>query len=274
MSCEKYLAWMCGHLDEANSESEEKQLQEHLASCADCRVIFAQMQENDAALSASKLAPPADLAKNIMEQVRKEPKKRRRSLSAFAVSGIAAAALLALVLFGKLKLPSHDFAQEGAQETAAAFTMQDALSYRAQTPEVCEAADEVSTEAESVLKAERFSESPEAYAYAGTAGSGTPIYDSFTTTKGAAEAQISVLFLFAPEPDALQERPELELSTARNALSDEVRSRLDSLQAEHARAYLVTREELLALQNAYSSEYFPAEQEDTDLMCIVFVIGS
>ena len=105
MNCDEYLPLISGHLDGANSDFEEHRLQEHLQTCEACRALLSQMEQNDALLKGSAAVPPADLTDRIMRQVRKE--KQRSSTSKkrwipIAVSGVAAAALLGLVVWGAL----------------------------------------------------------------------------------------------------------------------------------------------------------------------------
>lgn len=125
MNCDEYLPLISGHLDGENSEFEERRLQEHLQICEDCRALLSLMEQNDALLKDSTAEPPADLTDRIMRQVRKEkqPKEstKRRWIPA-AASGLAAAALLALVFWGNLPVvkPSKDAVKaEGAVYTEA-----------------------------------------------------------------------------------------------------------------------------------------------------------
>lgn len=109
MNCDEYLPLISGHLDGANSEFEERRLQEHLQACEDCRALLAIMEQNDALLKGSAAEPPADLTERIMQQVRKEkrsaPSRKKRWLP-IAASGLAAAALLALVVWGNVPFVS------------------------------------------------------------------------------------------------------------------------------------------------------------------------
>ena len=119
MSCNEYLPLLSGHLDGTKSEAEEFRLQKHLASCKQCRRLLAQLEQTDALLLSSKAEPPADLAARIMSQVRNEPKRKkalRRTVRSVCAAGFAAAALLALVFFGDLKLPSLKL--EGSADAA------------------------------------------------------------------------------------------------------------------------------------------------------------
>ena len=127
MSCNEYLDLISGHLDGCNSEIEEKRLQQHLQGCEYCRTLLAQMQENDFLLSDNTVEPPADLSSRIMNAVRKEPKKttKKRFFSSFAAAGLATAALLALVFFGKTALPSFTSADSAAEAAAEPYAMDD-----------------------------------------------------------------------------------------------------------------------------------------------------
>lgn len=110
MHCNDYLQLLSGHLDHTNSEKEEKRLQGHLKNCRHCRALLAQMEANDVLLKDDAIEPPADLTDRIMSQVKKEPRKRRsyRRLVSYAAGGLAAAAMLTLVLTGRFGLPSND----------------------------------------------------------------------------------------------------------------------------------------------------------------------
>ena len=105
MNCDEYLPLISGHLDGANSEFEERRLQEHLQTCESCRALLSQMEQNDALLKGSAAMPPADLTDRIMRQVRKEKQPKKSQAKRWipvAVSGLAAAAVLALVIRGAL----------------------------------------------------------------------------------------------------------------------------------------------------------------------------
>lgn len=118
MKCNQILPLLSGHLDGANSEIEERRLQQHLKTCRHCREFLTQMEENDALLASQEAQPPADLTNRIMSQVRKEEKKPRlgkRFIVSTAATGLAAAALLAFVVWSNVSLPkSSDSAPEMA----------------------------------------------------------------------------------------------------------------------------------------------------------------
>ena len=127
MKCSQIFPLLSGHWDGANSEIEECRLQQHLKTCRHCRELLAQMEKNDALLASQETQPPVDLTARIMSQVRKEEKKPRfgkNFLISTAATGLAAAALLAFVVFGNVSLPktagsamekvSYDLAAEAA----------------------------------------------------------------------------------------------------------------------------------------------------------------
>lgn len=106
--CNEYLPLLSAHIDGMNSEIEERRLQQHLRSCAHCRERLRELEDADAALRDTKAEPPADLTERIMAQVRSEPRKKaphRRKFLSIGAAGLAAAAMLALVLYGNSKLP-------------------------------------------------------------------------------------------------------------------------------------------------------------------------
>ena len=120
MHCNDYLQLLSGHLDHTNSEKEEKRLQGHLKSCKRCRELLAQMEANDILLNDEAIVPPADLTGRIMQQVSKEPRKRRsyRRIISYTAAGLATAAMLTLVLTGHIPSMSKSTA---ADETANAL---------------------------------------------------------------------------------------------------------------------------------------------------------
>lgn len=119
--CNEYLPLLSAHIDGMNSEIEERRLQQHLRTCAHCRERLRDLEQADAALRDAKADPPADLTERIMAQVRSEPRKdsaRRRRFLSLGAAGLAAAAMLTLVLFGNSKLPGLP-AENAAEPTAA-----------------------------------------------------------------------------------------------------------------------------------------------------------
>ena len=137
MNCNDYLPLICGYLDGENTESENKTLQTHLESCASCREILAQMQENDRLLADAPEAP-ADLSWRIMQQVRKEPKKRSQWKHWSAV--LSAAAVLAVVLLSGVFSPAMEKRTEAAPDEVV--NMESGFLYRAATEAPMEVAME------------------------------------------------------------------------------------------------------------------------------------
>lgn len=122
--CNEYLPLLSAHIDGMNSEIEERRLQQHLRSCAHCRERLRELEEADATLRAAKAEPPADLTGRIMAQVRSEPRKKaphKRKYLSIGAAGLAAAAMLALVVFGNSRLPG--LPTEAAADSTAADTL-------------------------------------------------------------------------------------------------------------------------------------------------------
>ena len=119
MNCESYLTLISGHLDGVNTKTEEDSLQAHLKTCEHCRELLTVMQENDALLKNTQVEIPADLTQRIMAQVRKTPKRNSKKpfYISMVTSGLAAAAILALVFFSKTGAPSLEVGQ--AETTTA-----------------------------------------------------------------------------------------------------------------------------------------------------------
>lgn len=105
MSCDKYLELLSARLDGALTQDEERELEEHLSVCPDCRAAGAQLAALRGAFHELEDIPaPEGFARSVMERIRAEkPQKviplfRRPQLRALA--GLAACAVLAVGLYG------------------------------------------------------------------------------------------------------------------------------------------------------------------------------
>ncbi|MGN1306368.1 MAG: anti-sigma factor family protein [Faecousia sp.] len=197
MNCNEYLPLLSGHLDGANSEAAESRLQKHLASCKQCRKLLTQLEQTDAMLLSSKTEPPADLAARIMTQVRNEPKRKKslhRTVRSVCTAGLAAAALLALVFFGDLKLPSLK------QESSADAAYSDAGNGQSASDDWTEEADFLFQNGEDTAA------QAENYSITRYAGADAPTSVASTTEKGtsltATESAESLLTLPSLSYDA------------------------------------------------------------------------
>lgn len=214
MNCNDILPLICGYLDGENTESEQKKLESHLKTCASCREQMAQMQENDRLL-AQVPEMPSDLTWRIMQEVRKEPKKRNRWRQWSA--GLSAAAVLVVVLLSGVFAP-HRAKDDRAELKAESV---DSVHYRAAT--------EVNVPAEAVTEA-------------------------FLTGE-MAEAGISIAaYLFTDPVAELDALSPMDLNEARTLLTAEAAARLDVLTKEGLQAYLISEEMMQALQAQYPAE--------------------
>lgn len=103
MSCDRYLELLSARLDGELTQDEERELEEHLSVCPDCRAAGAQLAAlRDAFSELEEEAAPEGFAQGVMERARAEKKVvplfRRPRFRALA--GLAACAVLAVGLYG------------------------------------------------------------------------------------------------------------------------------------------------------------------------------
>lgn len=103
MKCEDVLLLISGHLDHSNTETEEAQLQMHLAQCDSCRSLMETLQAADAGILSLEEEAPEDLCQNVMAAIAREAPVRKRRRRAWITT--AAAALVLAMGIGALALP-------------------------------------------------------------------------------------------------------------------------------------------------------------------------
>lgn len=94
MRCEDALMLISGHLDGANTPEEEQELLAHVSACEACRGVLSAFEMTDTEIAALWEPAPAGLCEDVMAQIKKESKKRKRR----PWLGLAAAAALMLVI--------------------------------------------------------------------------------------------------------------------------------------------------------------------------------
>lgn len=71
MACDKYWELMSARLDGALSDGEERELEEHLAHCPDCRAVGAQLSALQGAFPELEEVPaPEGFAQGVMDRIR------------------------------------------------------------------------------------------------------------------------------------------------------------------------------------------------------------
>src|SRR5262245_4208809 len=120
---------------DALDQQEEREFEEHLASCESCRKELARLRETAASLAyaAPGPAPPAALKERILEQARAErpnvvslPRRRSWTAPFAAAAAVAAAAAIGLGVWGATRSTSSDpFAAVLAQSGARVVSMGD-----------------------------------------------------------------------------------------------------------------------------------------------------
>lgn len=106
MDCDKYMELLSARLDGALTEEEERELEEHLAVCPDCRAVGAQLSALQGAFPELEeaAAPPEGFARGVMDRIRAEaspkviPLFKRPQVRALA--GLAACLVLVVGLYG------------------------------------------------------------------------------------------------------------------------------------------------------------------------------
>ena len=99
ITCNEALELLSVQLDGAITIEEQTALQEHLAACPECRRIQSELKMAEEALPELQQEPPKLLHDAVMQEIRRETrrKKERKTLLHFVGVMAAAAALLAVL---------------------------------------------------------------------------------------------------------------------------------------------------------------------------------
>ena len=115
--CEHWEELLSARLDGPLTQEEARQLEDHLAACPRCRQYARDLEETQKALQAWAAEPPPAVAAAILDAVRKEPRPAKRPRRAWM--SLAAAAVLALVIWGAVQLPGLGKSAESAASDSA-----------------------------------------------------------------------------------------------------------------------------------------------------------
>ena len=97
--CQEYEALISAAADGEATEAECRALMEHLSRCESCREAYTQSMLLHDAFSGWEEKAPESLRTSVMEQVRKEPRQKKRPRRSW-MPLMAAAACLALIVVG------------------------------------------------------------------------------------------------------------------------------------------------------------------------------
>ena len=112
MTCEEAILLISGRLDAENTAEEEALLNDHLASCPSCSSLWQQLRTIDRDLQGLQEEVPADLHADIMDEVRKQARRRRvRAL----YPALTAAAVALVIGLGVRDLPKEAAAPQEAR---------------------------------------------------------------------------------------------------------------------------------------------------------------
>lgn len=130
MNCDRYLELLSARLDGALTEAEERELEEHLAACPDCRAAGAQLAALRGAFpELEEDVPPEGFARGVMDRIRAAetpkviPLFKRPQVRALA--GLAACFVLVVGIYGisqlrnqeKMMLVTRSFQHDVLEET-------------------------------------------------------------------------------------------------------------------------------------------------------------
>lgn len=129
MACDQFLELLSARLDGALIEAEERELEEHLAACPDCRAVGAQLSALQGAFPELEEVPaPEGFTQGVMDRIRAEKKViplfKRPQFRALA--GLAACLVLVAGLY-RASQPVHFEKTIKMDVTARSFS-QDALT--------------------------------------------------------------------------------------------------------------------------------------------------
>ena len=115
--CEHWEELLSARLDGPLTQEEARQLEDHLAACPRCRQYARELEETQSALRDWGAEPPPAVTEAILDAVRKEPRPAKRPRRAWM--SLAAAAVLALVIWGAVQLPGLGKSAESAASDSA-----------------------------------------------------------------------------------------------------------------------------------------------------------
>lgn len=167
MTCDRYIELLSARLDGVLTDGEERELEEHLAICPDCRAAAAQLAALQGAFSELEDIPaPEGFAQGVMDRVRAEapPKviplfKRPRFR---ALAGLAACAALVVGLYSVSRLQQDSFEDDiVVRSFNKDAVMEDALPGDAEAPQIASYSDSEETAGGTVYGADTQKAAPE-----------------------------------------------------------------------------------------------------------------
>lgn len=113
MACDKYLELLSARLDGALSAEEERELEEHLAVCPDCRAAGAQLSALQGAFpELEEVEAPEGFVQGVMDRIGTEKPKKVIPLfkrpQVRAVAGLAACLVLVVGIYGISQLRNQE----------------------------------------------------------------------------------------------------------------------------------------------------------------------
>lgn len=133
MNCEQMTALLSAYVDGELTVQEEKQVQEHLEQCPECRALYEQLQTLHTSFSDLEEIPaPENFARGVMSRIKVEQKPAKPKVIPLfkrpqfrAVMGLAACAVLCIG-FGRVAMDSG-FKRANSEQAAPAAAPESAV---------------------------------------------------------------------------------------------------------------------------------------------------
>ena len=98
MACDRYFELLSARLDGALTQSEERELEEHMANCPECRTVGAQLAALQAGFAGlEEISAPEGFTQGVMDRIQKQKvipwKPRFRALAGWAACLVLVAGL-------------------------------------------------------------------------------------------------------------------------------------------------------------------------------------
>ena len=73
MACDRYFELLSARLDGALTQSEERELEEHMANCPECRTVGAQLAALQAGFAGlEEISAPEGFTQGVMDRIQKQ----------------------------------------------------------------------------------------------------------------------------------------------------------------------------------------------------------
>jgi phosphoribosyl-ATP pyrophosphohydrolase len=274
MNCVDYLELINLHIDGEITPEQEAQLQAHLADCAECRAMLADLQAIQSGVADLAAEPPERFAQGVMYRIAKETdgtgfKQKKFAFGRATALAAVAAVLVFLVGTGSIELPhrnaaSSDQSAEIVMDSTTAAATSETTGERAAITGEADTGSETAESYAEIYAAVQESEGADAdpTEEAAETAMADEASDSLTLTEEADSADVSyALYATLYGYDSSEPIPELSDLTQ---------------DAEQENCYYGTAAQIESIVAQYSASYHiecesSSEYAADDPACLVLV---